>query len=602
MATIKAINPVTKQTFDVNEAEFNSGVYKGWTRADATPTTPPPTNLQKLSVGMANGSITNQSQVPIDTTIKTSDLKPENIINNASIVNKAKVEATTLTPDQLKGLDSASARIANGTANATDIANVNYAKSKKGYVYTAPTVNNQNLAQNGSNISGNTQVEQPVIKSALDQKMDIANNYRANKAAETAKAKEEYGVADIQKRQIEIQTKADEILAKIEKSQTDQNAEDILNEEAKIALKNKIEGQPISMTHINRQLLRGLEDLNQAQRLDRLYDTYELNTQINQYNALNRNAQLLQGQYTQAMDNVKESVDDWQTEQDLKMQILDEQGSLEKEERAKIESENNYERGLMEEGYVYVESTDTYNKLVKQFGVNAGNFSSFFYKDPTNDKIYLKPGASEMSSVGSVAGGTSKSSTVKSSGGKATGGYTAQEQRKLRAEGIDPTDIEAADAFLYKKTTTGSTKLTKSQQDELSQMETVSNIVDQILDYNADGKLEGIGSFGLGTLKSWFAQAGMSSQEGMTVRALIGNIKGTIAKLRGGTSFTPNEEKLLDSYTPSINDNPKVALNKLNLLKDFIALKKGNLYKFVGGTDQTENSTKAEDLRTKYNY
>jgi len=42
-----------------------------------------------------------------------------------------------------------------------------------------------------------------------------------------------------------------------------------------------------------------------------------------------------------------------------------------------------------------------------------------------------------------------KASELKASAGGASGGYTSQEERKLRAEGIDPSDIAAADKFLY---------------------------------------------------------------------------------------------------------------------------------------------------------
>ena len=120
-------------------------------------------------------------------------------------------------------------------------------------------------------------------------------------------------------------------------------------------------------------------------------------------------------------------------------------------------------------------------------------------------------------------------------------------------------------------------KLSTSQQEDISTMGTVKNMIDEIVRFNADGKLEGIGAFKTGSLKSLLAQAGIGSEEGKSVRALIGNIKGTIAKLRGGTSFTPNEEKLLETYTPSINDNASVAINKLSLLKTYIDQKESNI-------------------------
>jgi len=117
-----------------------------------------------------------------------------------------------------------------------------------------------------------------------------------------------------------------------------------------------------------------------------------------------------------------------------------------------------------------------------------------------------------------------------------------------------------------------------------------------------DGQLEGVGAFGIGTLKSFLAQAGLSSEEAMSVRSLIGSVKGTIAKLRGGTSFTANEEKLLNSYVPTINDNPAVIMNKIALLKDFINSKEQNLRAFSVERILPNQKTNQEDLRKKYNY
>jgi hypothetical protein len=54
-----------------------------------------------------------------------------------------------LTAQQISGLDAASARKLAGTANATDIANLNYA-AKNGYVYKAPTAPQGSVAINGA--------------------------------------------------------------------------------------------------------------------------------------------------------------------------------------------------------------------------------------------------------------------------------------------------------------------------------------------------------------------------------------------------------------------------------------------------------------------
>lgn len=47
----------------------------------------------------------------------------------------------------------------------------------------------------------------------------------------------------------------------------------------------------------------------------------------------------------------------------------------------------------------------------------------------------------------------------------------------------------------------------------------------------------------------------------------ISELKASIAKARGGTSFTPNEQKLLDTYSPSIGDSKQQTLSKLINLK-----------------------------------
>jgi hypothetical protein len=119
-------------------------------------------------------------------------------------------------------------------------------------------------------------------------------------------------------------------------------------------------------------------------------------------------------------------------------------------------------------------------------------------------------------------------------------------------------------------------KLSAGQQQDIAEMATISDMIDKVLNYNSDGNLEGVGavSGGLGNLLT--RTFGSGSQEAKDVRALVGNIKGTIAKLRGGTSFTENEQKLLESYTPSINEHGKSVVNKLNLLKEFITSKKFN--------------------------
>lgn len=149
--------------------------------------------------------------------------------------------------------------------------------------------------------------------------------------------------------------------------------------------------------------------------------------------------------------------------------------------------------------------------------------------------------------------------------------------------------------------------LPASQREDISAMGTVSKLANQLVELNAETGLEGIGGLYQGSI----AQAvdnvfGNSSEEARKTRALIGNIKGTIAKLRGGTSFTENEQKLLDTYTPTINENPAVVVNKLNLLNDYIEKKKQDTL-YPGGIGiskppSTEQTGNVENLRSKYNY
>lgn len=171
----------------------------------------------------------------------------------------------------------------------------------------------------------------------------------------------------------------------------------------------------------------------------------------------------------------------------------------------------------------------------------------------------------------------------------------------LRLEDLTPTVKGKIAGELMEAGYKSLPKLSTAQQDDIATMDTAKDLANQILSYNNDGKLEGIG-FGTGSLKSVLAQVGVGSEEGKTVRALIGNIKGTIAKLRGGTSFTTNEERLLNTYTPSINNSPSVAINKINLLIDFISKKKQNLLVVAQDRVLPENQNNIEGLRDKYKY
>lgn len=117
--------------------------------------------------------------------------------------------------------------------------------------------------------------------------------------------------------------------------------------------------------------------------------------------------------------------------------------------------------------------------------------------------------------------------------------------------------------------------LSSAQQDDISTMDTVSNLAAQLLQLGDD--LPGVGAFGQGSIGSALSKIGVGSAEGQHVRNLVGNIQGTIAKLRGGTSFTPNEQALLERYTPTVNDADWQIKQKLIDLNQYINSKKQNL-------------------------
>lgn len=75
-------------------------------------------------------------------------------------------------------------------------------------------------------------------------------------------------------------------------------------------------------------------------------------------------------------------------------------------------------------------------------------------------------------------------------------------------------------------------------------------------------------------MQSVKAMFGTADQNTLEFNTKIAMIKASIAKARAGTSFTPNEEKLLDSYTPVTGDSLQQLTTKLNSLNAFFGNKK----------------------------
>lgn len=133
-------------------------------------------------------------------------------------------------------------------------------------------------------------------------------------------------------------------------------------------------------------------------------------------------------------------------------------------------------------------------------------------------------------------------------------------------------------------------KLSSAQQGNVADWDTLSSLASQANTLGEQLGWSGTGGFGQGTVSQFLAKQGIAgTQEEEQLRNIISNIKGTLAKARGGTSFTPNEQKLLDSYTPGINDSPTVLKAKLASLQSFITTTKQNIYSAAGAVNSTNN-------------
>ncbi len=127
--------------------------------------------------------------------------------------------------------------------------------------------------------------------------------------------------------------------------------------------------------------------------------------------------------------------------------------------------------------------------------------------------------------------------------------------------------------------------LPSGQQEDLTTLGSVQNFVNDLLAKGDD--LKGVGGLGQGSFgQLLFGNLGVGGggAEGQGNRDLIGQIQGAIAKLRGGTSFTPNEQRLLETYTPTINSSDAQIIQKLKDLNTFIENKRDNLVGLQAGT------------------
>lgn len=141
--------------------------------------------------------------------------------------------------------------------------------------------------------------------------------------------------------------------------------------------------------------------------------------------------------------------------------------------------------------------------------------------------------------------------------------------------------------------------LTAGQKNDLMQADTTGQLIDQVLAMQPGG-LEGVGPVAGRVGAAWSAMTGGGSQEGKDVRQLIGNIRGTITKLRAGTALSKTEKQQLDTYVPDITNSEADVISKLNGLKNYLGILKSTTLKY-GARDQSSGAVagpKVGDIRT----
>lgn len=144
------------------------------------------------------------------------------------------------------------------------------------------------------------------------------------------------------------------------------------------------------------------------------------------------------------------------------------------------------------------------------------------------------------------------------------------------------------------------TRLSAGQQDDLSTMDVVQQLGQQALQLGDRINWEGVGGMGSGTMRQFVMKNfGVGNPKAEELRNLIGNVQGTIAKLRGGTAFSAQEKAMLDSYTPTINDSAPQIKAKLSQLNNFITLKRDATLKYAGAPAAPGAATPADDAASR---
>ena len=215
--------------------------------------------------------------------------------------------------------------------------------------------------------------------------------------------------------------------------------------------------------------------------------------------------------------------------------------------------------------------------------------------DPrTGRVIYSSPGTT----TGKVTDDISEFNLAKSQGFKGNFVDFKRELANLKEQGSSASSLPASyKEYQLSQTNPGygqylnqakTAQVPASVKSDLIDMGTINKMAGEIKNLGESNNWSGVG-FGTGTLSQIASKLGYGSQESQNLRNFIGNLNGTIAKLRGGTSFTDSEKKLLETYTPTINDSPNMIKSKIDSLQKFLNFKTQSINE-IYGSNYNQNS------------
>ena len=141
-------------------------------------------------------------------------------------------------------------------------------------------------------------------------------------------------------------------------------------------------------------------------------------------------------------------------------------------------------------------------------------------------------------------------------------GALFDEQTLLALSAADPKNMTKYIA-LFQALNSGSGG--KKTVDEQIKESTKSLIADSINQLNTNPNIKT--GFIQGPLQNVLGQVNAGDEATLNFNATLSNLQATIAKARGGTSFTPSEQRMLDRYTPKVGDSKQVLTTKLNNLQ-----------------------------------